>query len=232
MIRVMSTLLQLPAPRAVIFDMDGVLCDSEHFMAEAACRMFAELHHITPAPKDFAPFSGMGEDRYLGGVATQYGVTLSMPRDKVRAYEIYLDTVKGRLEPLPGCRPFIAGCRRLGLRLAVASSADWMKVEGNLREIQLPPDSFDVCLTGNDVTRKKPHPEIFLTAATRLGIPSSDCLVIEDAPNGVRAAIAAGCSCLGLTTSFPPDTLIQAGATWIAPDLAQVTLNGMVSDRN
>ena len=71
---------------------------------------------------------------------------------------------------------------------------------------------------GNDVERKKPHPDIFLLAAERMGIAPQDCLVVEDAVSGVQAAKAAGMTCLGLMSSFDADTLTQAGADFVAPD--------------
>jgi len=208
--------------QGVIFDMDGVLCDSEPFICEAACRMFAENHGIRAAPEDFHPFVGTGENRYLGGVAEKHGVTLDLQRDKARTYAIYMEIIRGRLGPLPGAREFIAGCRARGLKLAVATSADRIKMDGNLREIGLPPSTFDVCVNGLDIERKKPHPDIFLLAAERLGLDPARCLVVEDAPNGLQAGKAALCRCLGLTTSFGEEILRSAGADWIAPDLARV----------
>lgn len=206
----------------VIFDLDGVLCDSELFTAEAGCGMFAEMHGVTVQPEDFRPFIGMGEDRYIGGVAEKYGIALQMPRDKDRMYSLYLEIIKGRMPPLPGAMEFIAACRRRGQKLAVATSADLIKMEGNLAQIGLPARMFDACVSGNDITHKKPDPEIFLRAAEKLHLPPSRCLVVEDAPNGVRAGKAAGSRCLGLTTSFDEATLRAAGADWIAPDLARV----------
>lgn len=206
---------------AVIFDLDGVLCDSELFTAEAACGMFKEMHGATVTPEDFRPFIGTGEDRYIGGVAEKYGIALQMPRDKNRMYALYLEIIKGRMPPLPGATAFIADCRRRGLKLAVATSADLIKMEGNLTQIGLPPRTFDACVSGSDIAHKKPHPEIFLRAAETLHLPPSRCLVVEDAPNGVQAGKAAGSRCLGLTTSFDEATLRAAGADWIAPDLAQ-----------
>ncbi len=204
----------------VIFDMDGVLVESEPFIAEAAVRMFAE-HGVSVRPADFRPFIGMGEDRFLGGVAEARGVVLQMPRDKVRTYEIYLELIQGRLEPLPGVAEFIGRCRSLGLKLAVASSADRMKVEGNLRALGLPSGTFDAVVVGEDIIRKKPAPDIFEEAARRLGLEPSTCLVIEDAVSGVTAAKAAGSRSLGLTTSFAPDQLLAAGADWTASSLAE-----------
>jgi HAD superfamily hydrolase (TIGR01509 family) len=202
----------------VIFDMDGVLVESEPFIAEAAVRMFAEKG-VAVRPEDFRPFIGTGEDRFLGGVAEARGVELDMPRDKARTYEIYLELIRGRLEPLPGVAGFIARCRFRSLKLAVASSADRVKDEGNLRELGLPVGTFDTVVVGEDVARKKPAPDIFLEAARRLGLDPSSCLVIEDAVSGVAAAKGAGCRCLGITSSFSVGQLVAAGAGWTAADL-------------
>ena len=211
--------------RGIIFDMDGVLCDSEPFICEAACKMFAQTHGTAVQPDDFLPFVGTGEDRYIGGVAAKHGVTLAMPADKERTYEIYLDIIRGRLEPLPGAKSFIEDCRRRGLKLAVATSADQVKLQGNLQQIGLPVDRFDAVITGSEVERKKPSPDIFQLAAKRLGLTNAECLVVEDATNGVQAATAAGSLALGLTTSFPAEILRQAGAHWTAPDLAHVPID-------
>ena len=104
------------------------------------------------------------------------------------------------------------------MRLAVASSADCVKVTINLGEIGLPADTFDAVVNGLDVVNKKPDPEIFLTAAAKLALDPAECLVVEDAVNGVEAAKAAGMRCLALTTSFTPDDLKDAD--WIAGTLA------------
>jgi len=208
--------------QGIIFDMDGVLCDSEPFIAEAAGRMFAERHGVAVKPEDFRPFIGMGEDRFLGGVAGKYGVTLDMPADKDRTYTLYLEIIRGRMHPLPGAHDFVVACRQRGLKLAIATSADRVKLDGNLREIGLTPDLFDACVTGDEVRRKKPAPDIFLTAARKAHMPPTAVLVIEDAPNGIQAAKAAGMRALGITSSFSADALSAAGADWTAPGLAHV----------
>ena len=208
--------------RGIIFDMDGVLCDSEALIAEAACLMFAERHGVVVQPSDFIPFIGTGEDRFLGGVAEKYGVLLSLPADKDLTYARYLDLIPGRLKALPGALAFVRRVRAAGLKLAVATSADRIKMTGNLAEIGLPETMFDACVTGSEIARKKPFPDLFLQAASRLGLPPANCLVVEDAVSGVQAAIAAGSLCLGLTSSLPAEALIAAGARWTAPDLRRV----------
>lgn len=206
--------------RGVIFDMDGVLVDSEEYICRAAVTMFAE-RGVTVQPEDFLPFVGTGENRYLGGVAETHGFAIDLARDKARTYEIYADIVRGRLSPLPGVHEFIAECRRHELKLALATSADYVKMEVNLREIQLPLDTFDALVSGLDVEHKKPAPDIFLLAAQRLGLSPRDCLVVEDAVSGVAAAKAAGARCLALTTSFSAQQL--AGADFFAADLSGFT---------
>jgi HAD superfamily hydrolase (TIGR01509 family) len=199
--------------------MDGVLVLSEPFIAAAATQMFAEKG-FTVTADEFRPFIGAGEDRFIGGVAEARGIPLDPARDKARTYTIYDERIRDKLRPLPGVREFVATCRQRGLKLAVASGSDTVKVEANLREIALPRALFDAIVTGSDVTRKKPAPDIFLEACRRLALKPTGCLVIEDAVNGVRAAKAAGARCLALTTSFAANEL--ADADWTAPDLAHV----------
>lgn len=203
--------------QGVIFDMDGVLVDSEPFIKEAGIRMFAEKG-FSVREEDFLPFIGTGEEHSLSGVAAKHGIPYDAKHDKARTYAIYLELIRGRLQPLPGVFSFLAECRKHSLKMAVASSADAVKVVGNLHELGLSPESFDAIVNGSEVQRKKPAPDIFLAAAQRLSLPPTVCLVIEDAVAGVAAAKAAGARCLALTTSYPAERL--SDADWIAADLA------------
>jgi len=208
------------SPYGVIFDMDGVLVDSEAFICRAGVQMFAEKG-LKVRPEDFVPFIGTGENRYLGGVAETYDFALDLEQAKKRTYDIYLEIIKGNLKPLPGVYEFIEKCRRMGKRMAVASSADRRKVTGNLKEIGLAAEVFDAVIVGEDVKHKKPAPDIFLKAAECLQLAPERCLVVEDAVSGVEAARAAGARCLALTTSFPREKL--NGADYMAADLAHAS---------
>lgn len=201
---------------AVLFDMDGVLTDSEHFIAQAAIAMFAELG-IGVHTRDFTPFIGSGENRYLGGVAESKGLNIDIEQAKARTYQIYDQIVTGRLQALKGVVEFIRQCRTQQLQLAVATSADSVKMHINLREIGIPAQTFDATISGEQVTNKKPFPDIYLLAAQTLGIPPENCLVVEDAVNGIEAAKAAGCRCLAVTTSFSAAQLSKAD--WVCNNL-------------
>jgi beta-phosphoglucomutase len=205
--------------KGVLFDMDGVLVDSEPFICKAAMMMFAELG-AKVLPEDFLPFVGMGENRYIGGVAENHGVKVDIEKVKARTYEIYEIIVRGKLSPLPGVHEFIAECRKKGLKLALATSADRVKMEVNLREIGLSPGSFHSIITGLDVENKKPFPDIYIKAAGSIGLKPRECLVVEDAVSGIKAGKSAGCRCLAVTSSFDPSALYEAD--WICESLLKV----------
>lgn len=205
--------------RGVLFDMDGVLVDSEQYICKAAMMMFAELG-VRVSAEDFHPFVGMGENRYIGGVAENHGVKVDIDKVKARTYEIYGNIVKGRLNALPGAHSFISRCKNRGFRLALATSADTVKMQVNLREIGLPPDTFDSIVTGLDVVNKKPFPDIYIKAAQMIGLKPDECLVVEDAVSGIKAGKAAGCRCLAVTSSF--DAQVLSEADWICRSLSEV----------
>ena len=202
--------------KGVLFDMDGVLVDSEEFIRKAAIIMFKELG-LTAHHKDFFEFIGAGEDRFLGGVAEKYKFPFNIPKGKARTYEIYSEIIRGKLSPLPGVHSFIKKCRERDLKIAIATSADRTKMESNLKEIGLPESIFDAAVNALDVEKQKPFPDIYLKAAEKIFLRPEECLVVEDAVNGVKAAKTAGARCLGLTTSFSEKEL--AGADWFAATL-------------
>lgn len=110
----------------------------------------------------------------------------------------------------------------------MGSSADRIKVDANLRKIGLPPESWQAVVTAEDVERRKPDPSLFLKAAERLGISPADCVVVEDAVNGIAAAKAAGMRCVAVATTFLAERLTQADQ--VRPSIAEVTLADLLGD--
>lgn len=179
--------------KAVLFDMDGVLIDSEEYMAKTGVRALKK-YGIEAKESDFAEFVGCGENRYVGGVAEKYGVL------------DVLHTLRSR-----------------GYKLAVCSSADRVKVLMNLGAIGAEQTLFDHLVTGTDIKNPKPDPEIYQTGAASLGLAPAECIVVEDAPSGIRAAHAAGIQAIGLATSFPAEYLReQAQPDYLLPDLKSI----------
>jgi HAD superfamily hydrolase (TIGR01509 family) len=217
----LNHMVSTTAIRAVIFDMDGVLTDSEPLINAAAIAMFRE-HGLNVRPDDFLAFVGTGEDRYLGGVAEFYHFALDLPAAKRRTYELYLELVPKQLKSFPGAQALVKSCRDAGLRIALASSADRIKVQANLAQIALPIEFWDAVVTGEDVVAKKPAPDLFLRAASMLDLRAAECVVIEDALNGIQAALAAGMRCVALAQSFPAERLLAADV--VRPRLADVSL--------
>ena len=205
---------------AVIFDMDGVLADSEQMINEAAIAGLRE-YGIEPDADDFLPFVGMGEDRYIGGVARKYGLTYG-PEMKRRVYEIYFGLIAGRLTAFPGVHDLLGQLRAKKVPLAVASSADRIKIEANLKAIKVEPSWFHAIVAGDEVQNMKPAPDIYLAAAERLGVAPQSCSVIEDSINGIRAAKAAGMRCVAVAQSFAASELQAASPDCIRPDVGSI----------
>jgi len=209
--------------------MDGVLTDSEPLINRAAITMFAEKG-LKVMPEDFSPFVGTGEDRYIGGVAEKHKFPLNLPAAKKRTYEIYLGLVPEHLEAFPGAQELVAVCRKDGLRTAVASSADRIKICANLQKIGLPMEAWDAVVTGDDIKAKKPAPDIFLKAARQLGQPADACVVVEDAINGVQAAKAAGMRCVAVAHTFAADLL--SAADLVRERISEVSLQDLLGSGN
>lgn len=194
----------------IIFDMDGVLVDSENAIRVACVKMFENMG-VHVRHEDFIPFTGMGENRFIGGVAEQYGLTFELSM-KERAYQIYGKIAPEYVVVYDGIRELIHTLRSRSCKIAVASAADAVKVNVNLRCMGFSPSDFDALVTGNDVAKHKPDPDVFLTAARKLGAYPAQCLVVEDAVAGCQAAKAAGMHCIGVLSTFDADMLKKAGA--------------------
>jgi HAD superfamily hydrolase (TIGR01509 family) len=196
--------------KGILFDMDGVLVDSEPVILKAATLALNECG-INPVPQDFAPFIGAGEDRFIGGVAEKYGLKYD-PSIKKRVYEIYLEIVADEIGTFEGVAEILAQLTADGYSIGLASSADTIKINANLNAVGIDKSIFDSVVSGEDIVNKKPAPDVFLKGAELMGISPDECIVVEDAVNGVLAAVAAGMKCVGVCTSFEGSALMKAGA--------------------
>ncbi|XP_043687165.1 protein SUPPRESSOR OF QUENCHING 1, chloroplastic isoform X2 [Telopea speciosissima] len=211
---------------AVLFDMDGVLCNSEESSRMAAVDLFAEMG-VAVTPEDFVPFMGTGEANFLGGVASVTGVKGFIPEAaKKRFFEIYLEKYAKPNSGIgfPGAFELILQCKSNGLKVAVASSADRIKVDANLAAAGLPLSIFDAIVSADAFENLKPAPDIFLAASKSLSVPPSECIVIEDALAGVQAAKAAQMRCIAVTTTLAEETLTQAGPSLIRKDIGNISI--------
>jgi len=118
--------------------------------------------------------------------------------------------VSSRSEAVPGAVELVGACKTAGLKVAIVSSADRIKIDVTLNKIGLPPEQWDAIVTADDAVQKKPAPDIYLAAAHKLGTLPGQCVVIEGAPGGVQAAKAAGMHCVAVAQSFPEEQLQAA----------------------
>ncbi len=205
--------------KAVIFDMDGVLVDSEDAMKTTSIESL-ERFGIHPEKSDFLEFTGMGEDAFIGGVARKFGIEYNTEM-KDYAYERYVEEAEDLVYVFPEAREVIRKTGENGMKIAVASAADMIKVKANLKCIGIDADLFDALVTGNDVKKNKPDPEIFLKAAEKMGMDPEECIVIEDAVSGLRAAKTAGMTSIGITSAFSSEEMKEGEPDHIVDSLEE-----------
>ena len=193
--------------KAILFDMDGVLIESEFLMRHSSILALAE-YGIEAKHEDFVEFTGMGEDKFVGGVAEKYGHTYTFDM-KEKAYDYFGANVKEMAHVPEGVKEMLMALHEKGLVLAVCSAADLRKVRYNIQAIGVDESIFSALVTGSDVARKKPFPDIYLEGARRIGMEPKDCLVIEDAVSGIQAAHAAGMDAVGVPTTFSKEELME-----------------------
>ena len=178
--------------KGILFDMDGVLVDSEP--------LFHKAVNIVVARCGAAPITEAENNRYLLGTTVEetwvqvkrLRAIPQTPAELLAAYTaVVKEVLRSDLTPRPGVRALIAEAQRRGLPIAVASSSlrEWVNLK--LSVIGLT-DAFPVALGGDDVANGKPAPDIYIRAARLLGLEAADCVAIEDSPIGLAAASASG----------------------------------------
>lgn len=207
--------------KAIVFDCDGVLVDSED-LSWRGWRQVLAGHGIDLTDADISALTG----RTLDACLAHFGDRGDLPTREVLVPE--LGTVMGDLlerhlqafEDAVDTLDVVAGRRRL----AVASSSYRDRLDLSLRTTGLA-DRFEVSVAGDEVPRGKPAPDLFLEAAVRLGVGPEECLAVEDTPAGVASAVAAGMAVVAVDRGwFGAEALAEAGATAVVPRLTPASL--------
>ena len=209
-----------PLPRGVLFDMDGLLFDSER----PSIPLIMELSRGLGTP--------VGEELILRTVGCAAPLARSIYHEE--APELDYDALfglfdktmqkrgaEGKIALKDGAEELLRWLRERGVPCALASSSQRETVESYLNGAGIR-DYFACLVTGNDITRSKPHPEAFLRAAAGLGLSGGDCLVLEDSPNGIRSGHAAGCRVCMVPDLFPWREEMREYADWHCATLREV----------
>jgi len=185
--------------KACIFDLDGVIVDTAHYHFLAWKRLAAELGiELTEAHNE--KLKGVSRMRSLEIILDLGKIKVSEHEKELLANKKnswFVDYVE-RMAPeeiFPGVKNLLLDLKARGFKIALASSSKNAKTVIKLLNIA---NLFDAIVDGNMITHSKPHPEIFLLAASKLGVQPDSCLVFEDAEAGVDAALAAGMKCVGV----------------------------------
>jgi beta-phosphoglucomutase len=207
--------------RACIFDFDGVIVDSEPLHASAK-RMTLERFGIAFPATLFDDFKGRTDVDFFEHVVSHMAPTGTRPEPLLAEKDEIYAGLFADVPLMPGFGAFLAVARRQFDGIAIATSA-------TRRDFYLVADRFDlasrvdVIVTGADTPRHKPDPAPYLEALARLAIEPDQALVVEDSPNGVRSARAAGICVIALTTQFAPEVLLSAGADRLVAGFDELT---------
>jgi len=212
----------------LIFDVDGVIADTEAVNARVSIKVFADLLGAEGVVrKDFEAGLGRGAEEYVKAAARVHDLQLSNEQIKKATQmrqEYFLKILSEEpLPPFPGVLELMAKAMKdKNFRLAIATSGTLEKSRAVLEAAKVPYQKM-VYINGDHVKNKKPDPELFLLAAERMGVEPANCVVIEDAPNGVQAAKAAGAKCIAVTNSTNAENLCEADL--VCDSLEQIKLD-------
>lgn len=209
--------------KAVIFDMDGVLVDSQPYHFKADIDTMAE-YGVIKDQKFYESFAGTLTADRMRTLKEMFGLDVPVEEMTIKRENMILDIMgKEDIKPVSGIPEFLRSIEEKGLTTAVASSSDYKLINLILDRLKIA-KYFDSVTSGSDVKRGKPSPDVFLLAAERIGIEPAECLVVEDSENGVKAAKAAGMKALGYInpTSGKQDLSL---ADFITDDFKKISID-------
>ncbi len=211
----------------LIFDVDGVIADTETINARISIRVFADFFGVEDVVrKDFEAGLGRAAEEYVKAGAKTHGLELTEEqiRKATQLRQQYFLKVLSEepLEPFPGVLELMdKAISREDFGVAIATSGTLEKSRAVLEATKVPYQKM-VYVNGDHVKNKKPDPELFLLASERIGIEPSSCVVIEDTPNGIQAAKAARAKCIAVTNTVSAINLYEADL--VCESLEQIKL--------
>jgi len=185
---------------ALIFDMDGLMVDSEPVWWRVE-QAFAESQGILWTDEQARACVGKGLEHVIETMRETLGVSVSV-EDGVRQLQKEFVARRAEIVLKPGCEELVSAAQDQSLALAVASSSPSYLINAVLDQVSMI-HPFDLLLSGVDVPRPKPSPDIFLEAAKRLTVAPEHCVVLEDSIAGVQAGVAAGMTVIAIPEDEP-----------------------------
>ena len=193
---------------AFIFDMDGTLVDNMRIHNRIWSNLLAQKGVIISEDEFHRKTTGKTTPEILRMLFGSQMSEEEIVQFAEHKEEIYRKDFRPFLQPVPGAEVFLAGARRLGVAIGLATSAGKKNIEYVLTGTLLS-GYFDAVVSGEDVRRGKPDPDIFLLAAQKLNVPTRQCLVFEDSPLGIEAARLAGMRAVAITTTIPANEFVK-----------------------
>ena len=197
---------------ALIFDMDGVIIDSEGLNITATVKYFQERHGVEMVSDDFIPYIGRGTQLFVCEPAKKYGLDIDFDIALAEREQVFIELFEAADSIVfPGVHDLISAAHKdTQCKLAIATASQESKARASLGIADVDIECFDVFLAGNHVKNRKPSPEIYNIAAQKLDLSPAKCIVIEDSTVGVTAAKAASMTCIAITNTFNADQLAEA----------------------
>ena len=184
--------------KAVIFDMDGVISDTQKLHASVEEKLLKKYGIELNSDEITEKYAGVPDKEFFEKIFKDYKVSVDVEKIINEKWKEMINIAKNNIFPIPGIIELVKQLKENRFKLAVASSSPHNFIELVLSELKLE-GKFDVIVSAEDVKFGKPNPEIFLLASKNLSVDPSECVVIEDGINGIIAAKRAGMKCILLT---------------------------------